>query len=609
MRTNGVVTSRRVPGRLRYPALLLLLAALVPMVGPPSGAAAAPSDQPYVGLRLDSRPADFGGDSLAGVVVDAAGGQADVHLGATGWAAGQASTVHGAEPDRTGTLESPPLDASAPFDRAIVSWDAQTPAGSWLQVDLRAYRPDSGHWTAYYTLGVWAADGGTIQRHSVDGQADADGSVATDTLDLSGGPVYTRYQYRLTLFTVDSSVSPHVRLVGVMTSDSRRETAVDGAPSSHAAWGTDLPVPQHSQMLYPNGGEVWCSPTSVAMVLGYWGHSVAVPDAAAATYDATYQGTGNWPFNTAFAATYGLEAYVTRLGSMTDIEGWIAAGIPVVISVAYAPGALPGSPIPASDGHLLVVRGFDASGNVITNDPAAASDAGVRIVYDRATLERLWLASSGGTVYLIYPPGHAVPGPAVSGSPSGSLYFPQTGHYLSNGFETFWEQSGGLPVFGYPLTEEFSEPNPDTGASYTVQYFERQRFEYHPELQGTPYEVELGRLGAAAAARDGLLGSAPFQPIAAASDASCTFFAPTGHRVCNGFKGYWQAHGLELGDPGISYRESLALFGYPLSEEFQQNGMTVQYFERAIFEYHPENAGTPYTVLLRRLGAEALAPH
>ena len=607
MQTDIISRSRRGPGRLWALALVLLLPALLTIARPASRAAAASPISPYVGLHLDTQPADFAGDSLAGVAVDATNGQADVHLGATGWVAGQASTVHGSEPDRWGTLESAPLDASAPFDRAVVSWDAQTPPGSWLQVELRAYRPDTSHWTAHYTLGVWASDSGTIQRHSAGGQSDADGSVATDTLDLAGGPVYTRYQYRVTLFTVDPTVSPHLRLVAVMTSNSQRETAGDGATSSQVAWGIDLPVPQHSQMLYPNGGEAWCSPTSVAMVLSYWGESVAVPDAAAATYDATYQGTGNWPFNTAFAATYGLESYVTRLGSMTDVEAWIAAGIPVVISVAYGPGALPGSPIPASDGHLLVVRGFDAAGNVITNDPAASSDAGVRIVYDRATLERLWLASSGGTVYLIYPPGHAVPGSASSTPASTSLYFPQTGHSLSNGFKAFWEQSGGLPVFGYPLTEEYQEKNPDTGVSYTVQYFERQRFEYHPENRGTPYEVELGRLGAAAALGQGLLGSAPFQPVAAVSDANCTFFAATGHRICFGFKSYWASHGLEFGDPGVSYRESLALFGYPLSEEFQQNGMTVQYFERAVFEYHPENVGTPYTVLPRRLGAEALA--
>jgi hypothetical protein len=143
-----------------------------------------------------------------------------------------------------------------------------------------------------------------------------------------------------------------------------------------------------------------------------------------------------------------------------------------------------------------------------------------------------------------------------------------------------------------------------------VQFTERQRFEYHPEFAGTPYETELGRLGYESAERAGLLASAPFQPHPAGttSDANCTFFAETGHRLCAGFKAYWQSHGLEFGDAGISYRESLALFGYPLSEEFVDpaSGLVVQYFERARFEYHPGNA-EPYKILLTRLGADDIA--
>ncbi|MCX7622719.1 MAG: glycosyl hydrolase family 18 protein, partial [Thermomicrobium sp.] len=151
--------------------------------------------------------------------------------------------------------------------------------------------------------------------------------------------------------------------------------------------------------------------------------------------------------------------------------------------------------------------------------------------------------------------------PAFPSTPE-RRYFPETGHSLSFGFKAFWERSGGLPVFGYPLTEEFSEINPDLGKPFTVQYFERQRFEYHPELAGTPYEVQLGRLGFEDAQRRGLLGTPPFRPVAAdtAGD-DCLYFDETGHTLCGAFLAYWQSHGLEFGDPGVSFRESLALFG------------------------------------------------
>ena len=82
------------------------------------------------------------------------------------------------------------------------------------------------------------------------------------------------------------------------------------------------------------------------------------------------------------------------------------------------------------------------------------------------------------------------------GDPAHRRFFPETGHTLAYGFKSYWEQNGGLYVFGFPISEEFSEKNPDTGQVYTVQYFERARFEYHPENAGTQYEVLLGRLGA-----------------------------------------------------------------------------------------------------------------
>lgn len=374
------------------------------------------SSHQIIGFRKHASAADFAGSSLRGVTIEANNG-ADIHLAASGLTFAEDKELDGAKKGYWyGSLESVVLDAAHPFDTAIASWNANTPVGTWLQLELRAFRATDHHWTTYYNLGIWAVGTETIQRHSVTAQRDADGCVSTDTLLLSGDPVYTRYQYRLTLFTRNQRVSPHVWLVAVVTSDSSREAGGLNLASDQHAWGTDLNVPQRSQMIYKGGGEVWCSPTSTSMVLGYWNHTVSVPDAAAATYDYTYQGNGNWPFNTAWAATYGLEAYVTRMSSMAQIEEWISAGVPVIISYAFAEGELPGTPIASSGGHIMVIRGFDGAGNVITNDPAAPSDASVRIVYDRATLEQLWLTHSGGTVYLIYPKGHAVPTEKANGS-------------------------------------------------------------------------------------------------------------------------------------------------------------------------------------------------
>jgi uncharacterized protein len=78
---------------------------------------------------------------------------------------------------------------------------------------------------------------------------------------------------------------------------------------------------------------------------------------------------------------------------------------------------------------------------------------------------------------------------------SGGTYFSQTGHSLREPFLAYWQQSGGLPVFGYPISEAFEEKSPTDGKTYTVQYFERNRLEYHPEAKGTANEIQLGLLG------------------------------------------------------------------------------------------------------------------
>lgn len=166
----------------------------------------------------------------------------------------------------------------------------------------------------------------------------------------------------------------------------------------------------------------------------------------------------------------------------------------------------------------------------------------------------------------------------------------------------YWEQNGDLPVFGYPITP--AAPTPTSDGSFTSQYFERNRFELHPELP-RPYDVLLGRLGDLRLQQQGRdwrsFPRGQEQP-------DCLWFAETGHSICEPFKSYWESHGLA--DPALPpFERSLALFGLPLSEpsvETNADGAAVlsQWFERARFEYHGPQIG----VLLGLLGREVLAP-
>jgi hypothetical protein len=308
-----------------------------------------------------------------------------------------------------GEATSPVTTTAFGFTEAIASWNAATPAGTWVETWIQARIAD--RWTKWYSLGVWASGETHVRRHSVRLQGDTDGFVAVDTLVLNGkkAPPANAYRMRLQLFTTSAAVSPSVGFLSVATSTAAPDPRTV-EPSSGVGWNTLLKVPEHSQMVYPDGGNVWCSPTSVSMVLSYWnGNQGTIESRVRSTvvgvYDWIYDGHGNWPFNTAFAATEGMEASVARFTSMNDVETWVAAGIPVVFSWAWKKGEVTGSAVSSSDGHLAVIVGFDGAGNPIVNDPAALSNGDVQRPYDRAELETVWLRASGGTVYLIYPKG------------------------------------------------------------------------------------------------------------------------------------------------------------------------------------------------------------
>jgi len=187
------------------------------------------------------------------------------------------------------------------------------------------------------------------------------------------------------------------------------------------------------------------------------------------------------------------------------------------------------------------------------------------------------------------------------------LYFPETGHYIYAPFRDYWRRFGGLDVFGYPITEKRIE------GGLTVQYFERARFEDHPEnAKKIPnwdsldkptrlkLTVQLTRLGADLVSKE--TGGKGYTPVESSQvPQGAMLFPETGHTISSKIADYWQSN------------SGLTNFGYPLSEPLQEvsqaNGKTytVQYFERTRVELHPENAGTRYELLLGLMGRELMA--
>jgi glucose/arabinose dehydrogenase len=220
---------------------------------------------------------------------------------------------------------------------------------------------------------------------------------------------------------------------------------------------------------------------------------------------------------------------------------------------------------------------------------------------DGQPVERLLLITVAG-------PDGVVPGPPSTPEPIPSPPTPpvvavaETGVVLGGGFKHFWAANGGLATFGYPITNEFRERNPADGQEHTVQYFERARFEYHPEHKGTPYETQLGLLGSEVAGRK--LTEPAFRRLEGddlQSTAERPVFVETGHSLNGPFRERWERTG------------GAAIYGLPISEPFVENpepdgpNYVVQYFERARMEHLPEWAGTEREIRLTRLGTAVYA--
>jgi hypothetical protein len=300
----------------------------------------------------------------------------------------------------------------------VPSWNISTPAGTWVRIALRVKRGSTvGSWDS---MAKWGSGSSVIRRTSSSTQTDDLSSVDVDTLHSRGG-AFDQWQVRVTLLREKgSNVTPAVRSISgvaaAYATSALAKTSITTMTSTKV-----LDVPRYSQMIhrgeypsYGGGGEAWCSPTTAIMLLRYRkvgpspsAYSFAtkyddpwVDHAAVGTYDAKYEGTGNWSFTMAYAGRYA-DAYVTRVHSLRDAERHIRAGTPVGAAIAYGSGELAGAPLNSTRGHLVAVVGFTSSGNVVVNDPAAAANSTVRRTYNRGEFERAWLSGSGGIAYVV----------------------------------------------------------------------------------------------------------------------------------------------------------------------------------------------------------------
>lgn len=395
--------------RLTTPLLLVLALLMTGLLGTPAQARSAKTKIAHT--SFDSA-ADFSRGEVRGAIVR---GDA-VRLSKPYTTRRMAKQTY-----QLATWHSPWVDESYSFDELIPSWQASTPGQSLVEVQVRLRSTVGGRTTtgSWDTVARWAKKDTWYDRKSHSSGRDDLARVAVDTVKTNSSAGATGWQIKVVLARrAGSRALPKVTRIGAMTS---RVVARTTTSKPGKVRGIVLDVPRYSQMTHRghhpewgNGGEAWCSPTSTAMVLEYYGanprvghlfggkgHSDGIVDwTASRTYDHRFKGTGNWSFNAAHAGTRLPTTYVTRLPSLRSAEKYIKAGTPLIVSVSFARGQLRGAPISATPGHLMVLVGFDPLGNPVLNDPAAAKNSQVRRIYDRAQFEKAWLTKSGGLTYV-----------------------------------------------------------------------------------------------------------------------------------------------------------------------------------------------------------------
>lgn len=262
-----------------------------------------------------------------------------------------------------------------PTRRGVASWNTFEPTGAIRFRLLRAHAPA----TDWLDLARWHPGGSTSHSPSHAGvRVDIDEIVAEqpfDGIDLRADGV------RFNLLAFASAVPARASL-----------------PYARGAFILDVPQLTQYEREDERG---WCSPASLAMLLAYHGLPISVADAARGVFDRAYNGTGNWSFNVAFAGSLGLRAVVVYLQNLDAAARLIERNLPLAISYSWKEGELPRAPLPHSDGHLAVLAGFTERGDCVVNDPAAD---GVRVIYPRLALERIWQRAHG-VAYLLAPIG------------------------------------------------------------------------------------------------------------------------------------------------------------------------------------------------------------
>ena len=296
------------------------------------------------------------------------------------------------------------------FKRLLVSWNCETPKGTWIEIQARAFisyyddnKNSTYEWSDWLSFGKW---GTHIKRSSKSPDSHL-AKISTDEFIIKGNYTDTasKIQIRALLHTENTNVTPSIRQFVISYKDNTPRLKNIEIPSDKI-----IDVPSYSQYIRDkNIGSVICSPTSITMLLNRRNENLIVEETAWSCFDYDYEAFGNWLFNVAFASSLGYESFV-EYGNLKSLKREIYSGYPVAVSVKYTNDInnleypyIENAPITTA-GHILVVRGFekkDGIDYVVVNDPAGKSNESVTRRYKLSEFESAWHRGSN-IMYVIH---------------------------------------------------------------------------------------------------------------------------------------------------------------------------------------------------------------
>ncbi len=278
------------------------------------------------------------------------------------------------------------------FQELVMSWNVLIDDFSKITFSI-AIGNDEG-FSDFFIMGYWTDE----YKYSFANQEDDFGLLDIDVLKPKINNV-TMVKLKILFKATSNDVTKIKNISLTMKRSDQRQSVND------IEWDESVnDVPKLAQMGIPSIGSRICSPTSLAMILGYYNYNESPVDVANEVYDRGASIYGNWSFNASYAG--GKEGLISRVEYISDLQilnDYLVNGIPVALSIRTTDKTqLNQSLMAYSSGHLVVLTGIayiDGQWYGITNDPAEYTEEAVERQYLLSELLAAWR----GYAYIVQP--------------------------------------------------------------------------------------------------------------------------------------------------------------------------------------------------------------